>query len=205
MSRDSAVRAILNSPLHAPPGREFRYSNAAFSMLAMIIEQISGQSYDRFMQERIFGPVAMRHTGYAIAHLDSGLVTRSYTPPVDHGTPAQRLHRAGGPGWNLKGNGGQLTTVDDLYRYDRALEAGRPISMNAVVPRGLDPPVIAVCERRGASKLLGRSSRRSPGVRRRPAGSVRFRCRVTGASGRVVALLVDRREGFARHLRHGVP
>jgi CubicO group peptidase (beta-lactamase class C family) len=128
VSRDSAVRAILSSPLQAPPGREFRYSNAAFSMLAMIIEQLSGRTYNQFMDERVFRPAGMRHTGYAIAKLDSALVAHSYTPPVDHGTPAQRLQRAGGPGWNLKGNGGLLTSVDDLYRYDRALEAGRPIS-----------------------------------------------------------------------------
>jgi CubicO group peptidase (beta-lactamase class C family) len=128
VSRDSAVRAIFNSPLQAPPGREFNYSNAGFSLLAMLIEQFSGQTYDRFMEERVFRPAGMRHTGYVIANLDSALVAHSYTPPVDHGTPAQRLQRAGGPGWNLKGNGGLLTTVDDLYSYDRALEAGRPIS-----------------------------------------------------------------------------
>jgi CubicO group peptidase (beta-lactamase class C family) len=128
VSRDSSLRAIFNAPLLAPPGREFNYSNAGFSLLAMIIEQLSGQDYERFMRERIYAPIGMRHTGYVVEGLDSALVANSFTPPVDHGTPAERLARAGGPGWNLKGNGGVLTTVDDLYRYELALAKGRPIN-----------------------------------------------------------------------------
>ena len=128
VTRDSALRAVFNSPLRAAPGTAYNYSNAGYSMLAMIIEERSGQSYDEFLEERILGPIGMRHTGYRVPRLDSALVARSYTPPVDHGTPAERLSRAGGPGWNLKGNGGLLTTLDDLYRYERALAAGRPIS-----------------------------------------------------------------------------
>jgi CubicO group peptidase (beta-lactamase class C family) len=128
IARDSAVRAVLNAPLRAPPGTAFNYSNAAFSLLAMVIEQLSGLSYDDFLKQRILEPIGMRHTGYVVRDLDSTLVARTYTPPVDHGTPAQRLHRAGGPGWNLRGNGGLLTTVADLYRYERALARGSPIS-----------------------------------------------------------------------------
>ena len=128
VSRDSALRAIFNAPLLAPPGREFNYSNAGFSVLAMIIEQLSGQDYERFMRARIYAPIGMRHTGYVVPGLDSALVAHTFTPPVDHGTPAERLARAGGPGWNLKGNGGVLTTVDDLYRYELALAKGRPIT-----------------------------------------------------------------------------
>jgi CubicO group peptidase (beta-lactamase class C family) len=128
ISRDSAVRVVLNSPLVAPPGKQFSYSNAAFSMLAVIVEQVTGRPYESFIRERIYLPAGMRHTGYRIPNLDSSLVARSYTPPVDHGTPAQRLARAGGPGWNLMGNGGVLTSVDDIYGYEQALRRGRPIS-----------------------------------------------------------------------------
>jgi CubicO group peptidase (beta-lactamase class C family) len=127
VSRDSAVRAIFNAPLLAPPGREFNYSNVGFSLLAMIIEDLSGQDYDRFMRERVYAPIGMRHTAYVVPGLDSALVAHTFTPPADHGTPAERLARAGGSGWNLKGNGGVLTTVDDLYRYELALAEGRPI------------------------------------------------------------------------------
>lgn len=128
VSPDSALRAIFNSPLVSPPGVQFNYSNAAFSLLATIIEQVTAETYDDFMARRIYRPVGMRSTGYIIRDLDSSSVARTYTPPVDHGTPAQRLARAGGPGWNLWGNGGVLTTVDDVYRYELALRAGRPMS-----------------------------------------------------------------------------
>ena len=128
MSRDAAVSAIFAAPLLSPPGIKYNYSNAGFSLLAILIERITGRPYDIFMEERIYHPIGMHHTGYAPRALDPILVAHSYTPPVDHGTPAERLRRAGGPGWNLKGNGGVLTTVDDMYLYDRALGAGKPIS-----------------------------------------------------------------------------
>lgn len=128
MSRDAAVAAIFAAPLLSPPGRDLNYSNAGFSLLAILIEMLTGKPYDRFMEERLYGPIGMRRTGYAPRSLDPALVAHTYTPPVDHGTPLERLERAGGPGWNLKGNGGVLTSVDDLYRYDQALRTGVPIS-----------------------------------------------------------------------------
>jgi CubicO group peptidase (beta-lactamase class C family) len=129
VNRDSAVRVVLNTRLLSPPGRTFNYSNAGFSTLAAIVELVSGQPYERFMQERLFGPSGMRTTGYHLPGLDTSRVAHTFTPPVDHGDPATRLARAPRvPSWNLMGNGGMLTTVDDIYAWELALRRGHPIS-----------------------------------------------------------------------------
>jgi CubicO group peptidase (beta-lactamase class C family) len=125
--RDSAVRDILREPLRARPGERFLYSNAGFTLLAAIVERVSGQPYERFLRERLLAPVGMSQTGYRLPRWDSARVAHTYTPPVDHGTPLQRFLRNDGPHWILLGNGGMLTTTGDLYRWERGLAAGRPL------------------------------------------------------------------------------
>lgn len=128
VDRDSALAVVWNTALLSPPGERFNYSNAGFSMLAAIVEDVTGQPYEQFMRERIFARAGMRETGYHLPGLDTSRVPHTFTPPVDHGDPATRLARARGPSWNLMGNGGMLTTVTDLYQYELALRRGRPVS-----------------------------------------------------------------------------
>ncbi len=128
VGRDSLVTATLAEPLGAPIGRQFIYSNAGFSLLAAIIERVTGQQYERFMRDRLFVPTGMLETGYTIPKWDPARVAHTYTPPVDHDTPLARLVASGGPQWMLMGNGGLLTTTGDMYRWELGLKAGTPIS-----------------------------------------------------------------------------
>jgi hypothetical protein len=91
---------------------------------------VTGTPYEHFVVERVLRPSGMRSTGYYLEGLDTSRVAHTYTPPVDRGDPATRLaHAVGeGPSWDLMGNGGMLTTVDDIYAYELALRRGRPIS-----------------------------------------------------------------------------
>lgn len=51
-------------PLETRPGEQFAYSNHGYNLLAHIIEQVSGHSYARFLEENIFTPLNMRDSGY---------------------------------------------------------------------------------------------------------------------------------------------
>ena len=44
------------------PGTDLKYSNTAYILLAIIIEKISGQSYEQFLEENIFGPLGMTNS-----------------------------------------------------------------------------------------------------------------------------------------------
>lgn len=125
--RDSMVRLALARPLVATPGQRFSYSNVGFSMLAAIIETVTGMTYEEHMRTRVFEPSGMRFTGYRNPRWDTRMITRTYTPPLEHGPAHERLYANGGPFWNLMGNGGILTTTGDLYRFERAYARGAVI------------------------------------------------------------------------------
>jgi CubicO group peptidase (beta-lactamase class C family) len=55
------VRRLANTPLSHAIG-QFEYSNANYDVLGYLVGAVSGQSYEDYMAEHVFGPLAMRHT-----------------------------------------------------------------------------------------------------------------------------------------------
>jgi len=47
------------------PGTKFDYSNSGYFLLGAILEQISNESYEQLLKERIFDPIGMKDSGYA--------------------------------------------------------------------------------------------------------------------------------------------
>jgi CubicO group peptidase (beta-lactamase class C family) len=128
VTREQLLRDAFAAPLVATPGQAWSYSNAGYSVLAAIVEKVSGQTYEQFLRKRFFAPAGMNQTGYVLPKWDPALVAHTYTLGVDHGSPLERFRRNGGPYWVLLGNGGMLTTSADLYRWEQALRAGRILS-----------------------------------------------------------------------------
>lgn len=105
-------------PLEFQPGTRWVYSNTvAFDTLARIVEIASGQSFDRFLRERIFVPLGMTDTGHAVeAGKRSRLATNYQTTPSglqrrDFGDPTSYV----GGGWGLK------STAADYLRFAQML------------------------------------------------------------------------------------
>jgi CubicO group peptidase (beta-lactamase class C family) len=70
------VRALAKVHLSAPVGERFQYSNANYTTLGMIIQTVSGQSYEAYVQANIFEPLDMRRSFTAKAEaLPYGLAT----------------------------------------------------------------------------------------------------------------------------------
>jgi CubicO group peptidase (beta-lactamase class C family) len=59
-----AVASYAKTPLLSDPGTAYLYSNAGFNTAARIIEVVTGQSYEQFMQERLFDPLGMSETTF---------------------------------------------------------------------------------------------------------------------------------------------
>ena len=53
-----------SKPLEFAPGEKFNYSNSGYHLLGLIIEKISGQTYEDFLVENIFKPLGLNQTGY---------------------------------------------------------------------------------------------------------------------------------------------
>jgi CubicO group peptidase (beta-lactamase class C family) len=131
MPRDRLVKEALASKLLWPPGTRYRYSNAGFSLLAAIVEIVSGQPYEAFLQERLLKPAGLTQTGYRGPQWRQTALAHGYSREGDWGTPLDHAWAPDGPWWNLRGNGGILSTVGDLYRWHQALEGEAILSKAA--------------------------------------------------------------------------
>lgn len=129
--RDSLAGVILASELQWAPGTRYDYSNAGYSLLAMVVEKASGMGYEQYLREKLWAPAGMTRTGYRGVQWRPGELAVGYRAGQRWGTPTDRLWAADGPYWNLRGNGGVLSTVTDLFRWHRALQGDAILSAEA--------------------------------------------------------------------------
>jgi CubicO group peptidase (beta-lactamase class C family) len=106
--------------LNFRPGTEFLYSNTAYTLLAIIVRRVSGQSHREFAETRIFAPLGMRDT-----HIqeDHRMIVRRRTSAYEPG-PEGGL-RINIPNWDLSGATNLFTTAGDLLKWERNLVDGR--------------------------------------------------------------------------------
>lgn len=109
-------------PLMYPPGRGYEYSNAGYGVLAAVVEAVSGKTYERFLEEDVLAPGGATRTGYGDDLIVGGARTRGGMSIRDC------CWGAGGPFWNLMGNGGVVTTLDDFVGWRKAFAGGRVVS-----------------------------------------------------------------------------
>ena len=119
--KDRDVVALLRRPkgLMFPAGTAFRYCDSNYAILAVIVESLSGQTFARFVQERIFEPVGMT----------SSVVWEPGVSEVSHRAFGYGPTRRGGFGLadhtstsTVLGDGGVYSSVRDLVAWDRALD-----------------------------------------------------------------------------------
>jgi CubicO group peptidase (beta-lactamase class C family) len=122
------IHLFNNKPLDFPPGARFSYSNSNYNLLAFIIEKVSGKSYGEFLRQNIFVPLGMNLTGNDDGSGDLILERASGYVPVR----MRDLENAPYLNWSIKtGNGSLYSTVDDLYRWDRALYGDKLLDKNS--------------------------------------------------------------------------
>ncbi len=122
------IEAVLQTPLEAPPGNEFIYSNTGYDLLAWIIERVSGMSYEKYLAAELFTPAGLVKTGLRLPRWRPDDVAQYQ----DSGRPdpAARLKWAKDPVHPFLS---MRTTVGDLYRWHLALSAHKVLSPDATV------------------------------------------------------------------------
>ena len=125
---DDFISLAMTTPLMYPPGSTYAYSNVGYSLLGIIVETVSGMSYEHFLHESLFAPAGMASTGYAIPRWKPEMLAHGYRGDTDWGTLRDHPWTDNGPGWHLRANGGILSTVMDMYRWHLALNDNRILS-----------------------------------------------------------------------------
>ncbi|MGW2278279.1 serine hydrolase domain-containing protein [Streptomyces sp. NPDC001770] len=122
---DTWMRTLSRIPLLRQPGEAWLY-NTCSDILGVLIARVSGRSLPEFLAERVFGPLGMKDTGFAVPAADLGRFTGYYRAHPDGGFD---LVDAADGQWSTlpafpSGAGGLVSTADDWLAFARMLLAG---------------------------------------------------------------------------------
>jgi CubicO group peptidase (beta-lactamase class C family) len=117
---------LAGLPLLFQPGREWNYSMAT-DVLGRVVEVASGTTLDRFLAERVLGPLGMCDTGFFVPEADQPRLATLYGPQPGTGraTPLAAMgERARTRPAFLGGGGGLVSTLRDYHRFAQMLARG---------------------------------------------------------------------------------
>lgn len=121
--RDSAARLLALSPFQYPTGEAQAYSNSGFWLLGLVVEKVSGLSYEEYLQQRIFGPLGMTRSMYC--NSSANVARRAHGYSVGNGT----IRRAPMISYTwVFAPGAVCSTAGDLVTWLQALHGGRVLS-----------------------------------------------------------------------------
>lgn len=118
---------LASVPLWFHPGEKWEYG-VSVDVQALLVERISGQPFERYVQEHVLEPLRMRETRYVVPESDLARFAAMYRKP-DSGS-LTRVPNAQAHAFNLRkqaltpGGFGLTSTVDDYMRFARMLLSG---------------------------------------------------------------------------------
>ncbi len=117
-TREELIARFRNEPLIFTPGRMYKYSNSGYILLGQMLEYITGMPYADLIKNELCIPLGLNDTDYdhSVAGNDPSLALGLY----GMGIPADAIDAS-----TLNSAGGLYSTIDDLYRWDRALHDGQ--------------------------------------------------------------------------------
>ena len=131
---------LWSKGLQFKPGDDWSYSNMNYCLLALLIERLSGETLQNYLEKNIFKPAGIHHTyienlllkknnpdrtvnyEYPTYYADKLVPVDSV--PDDH----KMIYNLGG----FSGQGGLTSTTEDLLRFDNAFFSGKLINANDV-------------------------------------------------------------------------
>jgi CubicO group peptidase (beta-lactamase class C family) len=107
-------------------GGQYAYSNLGYSLLAAVVEVTAGMSLEQYLRQRFLDPLGLVNTRYdfpgsARDRMALGYDAATPSPPI-----SERVSGRWDRYWNLKGNGGMQSTVEEMHRWYRAMMHGSP-------------------------------------------------------------------------------
>lgn len=118
LSNDEYYALLKTLPLLTPPEQEQRYSNFAYNLLTLLVENVSGQTFRQFTTARMFKPLGMKSTFFADDK-------REVIPDRAYGYIAVKDDKTGKATLKVNmtnlyvtGDGGLFTTVDDMLLWE---------------------------------------------------------------------------------------
>lgn len=133
VSKEDFLQQLFATKLLFKPGEKYSYSNTGYSILGIIIESVSNQSYEAFLNEYIFIPAGMHQTGYLIPKWNSELIAWSYNRGIlEDESPVFKYQKENSINWHLKANGGINASQNDMLLWYKALKSNTILSKESI-------------------------------------------------------------------------
>lgn len=130
LTPEQIIALTRDKPLEFEPGSRFNYDNTGYVLLGYVIDKVSGQAYGAYLDDHIFKPLGLAHTGYD--------VSAEILPRRAAGYSVQGGKAANAPYLSMTlpyAAGALHSTVDDLLAWELALQGGKviePASLKAM-------------------------------------------------------------------------
>ena len=121
-NRDVLDLMIKYKPLHYyKPNVRYNYCNTNYALLALIIEKVSGKSYEEFMKEEVFQPLEMFDS---VVYRNGSIAKGNGVTGYDkRGRVSENSYLNG-----VVGDKGIYSSVEDLFKWDQAMYQGKLVS-----------------------------------------------------------------------------
>ena len=120
--------AFKDDPLVAKPGERFVYSTLAYNLLGLVVERVSGESFDDYLDKHVFEPAGMKSSGPDDLRAIIPRRARGYTRRPDEPLRSSAFVDLSGryPG------DGMVSTVEDLARFAAGFNLGKILDPSLV-------------------------------------------------------------------------
>ncbi len=120
---DRFLKVCCSKGLKETPGTKFNYNNADFILLGLLLEKVTGKTYQQLLTEKILQPLQMQNTGLATQEtvIDKQASGYLFEKGVYTNEPYSRIQ-------NFYAAGALYSTVDDLFLWNRSLDTHRLLS-----------------------------------------------------------------------------
>lgn len=129
---DADVLTLIqpHDSLYFEPGTQFRYSNSAYCLLALIVERVSGRAFASFLKQRIFQPLNMTQSSVYEAGKSIPNRAMGYRKKDDVFVFSDQSVTSA-----TKGDGGVYTSLTDYQKWNDALRTGTLLDLPKVLLR----------------------------------------------------------------------
>jgi len=136
LSKEETIAALARSPLLFDPGTNWEYGFSS-DVLGFVVEAVSGKRLGAFLAERVWQPLGMVDTHFALPVDKRQRYARALAKDPTSGTSNPTIHHAGEASqrWD-SGGGGAVSTAADYLAFAEALRAGGSFGAARILGRG---------------------------------------------------------------------
>lgn len=124
LSTEELIAVFKDKPAEFAPGKGWNYNNSGYVLVGAVIEKASGKPWHVWLDESLFEPLGLAHTRTGAGRAVIAMHASGYSTSGDGDVSIAALLSMTQP----HAAGALVSTVDDLWRWNRALHGGKVLS-----------------------------------------------------------------------------